>query len=152
MLHTLTSKQVLKTDLATLWDFVSSPKNLATITPDHMVFQILTPLGETKMHAGQIIEYYITPFAGIKFHWVTEITHVKDLEYFVDEQRYGPYGFWHHKHFLKAVQGGVEMTDVLHYKMPFGFLGRLIHYFFVNKKIKEIFNYRHHKLEELFNK
>lgn len=152
MLHTLTSKQFLKTDLQTLWSFMSSPKNLAAITPEYMGFHILTDLGDSKMYPGQIVEYIITPVAGFKMHWVTEITHVKDKEYFVDEQRYGPYAFWHHKHFLTEVPGGVEMTDVLHYKIPFGFIGRLVNRVFVRKKVQEIFDFRFQKLTELFNK
>lgn len=151
MLHTLQTKQILKTDLDTLWDFMSAPQNLAKTTPHYMGFHILTDLQENKMHAGQIIEYYVTPVAGIKMHWVTEITHVQDKEYFVDEQRFGPYAFWHHKHVLKTVPGGIEMTDVLHYKVPFGFLGKIINTLFIKKKIKEIFDFRSHKLEALFN-
>jgi len=151
MLHTLQTTQILKTDLDSLWDFMSSPLNLAKITPSYMGFNIITGLEENKIHAGQIIEYHIKPIAGIKMHWVTEITHVKDKEYFVDEQRFGPYAFWHHKHILKTVPEGVEMTDVLHYKVPFGFLGKIADAFFIKKKIKEIFDFRYRKLEELFN-
>ncbi len=138
--------------MATLWDFMSSPANLAKITPAYMGFHILSDVANTKMYPGQIIEYYVTPVAGIKMHWVTEITHVKDKEYFVDEQRFGPYSFWHHKHFLKEVPGGIEMTDILHYKIPFGFLGKIVNSLFIKNKIKEIFDYRYNKLEELFNK
>ena len=136
----------------TLWDFMSSPANLAKITPSYMGFHILSDITSSKMYPGQIIEYYVTPVAGIKMHWVTEITHVKDMAYFVDEQRFGPYAFWHHKHFLKEVPGGVEMTDVLHYKVPFGFLGKIVNALFIEKKITEIFNDRYNKLEELSNK
>lgn len=138
--------------MATLWDFMSSPANLAKITPAYMGFHILSDVASTKMFPGQVIEYYVTPVAGIKMHWATEITHVKDKEYFVDEQRFGPYSFWHHKHFLKEVPGGIEMTDILHYKIPFGFLGKIVNSLFIKHKIKEIFDYRYNKLEELFNK
>lgn len=116
-----------------------------------MGFHILGDSVPEKMYAGQIIEYYVTPVAGIKMHWVTEITHVQDKLYFVDEQRFGPYSFWHHKHFLKEVSEGVEMTDILHYKIPFGFLGKIVNALFIKKKINEIFNYRYNKLEQLFN-
>lgn len=152
MLHTKKSHQFLKTDITTLWDFMSSPKNLATITPAYMGFHILSDLGDEKMYAGQIIEYYVTPVAGIKMHWVTEITHVKDKHYFVDEQRIGPYALWHHKHFLKEVPGGVEMNDLVHYKAPFGILGRLANAIFIEKQLSEIFDYRHKVLEERFNR
>jgi ligand-binding SRPBCC domain-containing protein len=151
MLHTLQTKQLIKSDIKTVWDFMSSPKNLATITPDYMGFEILSDSNTSGMFAGQIIEYYVKPVLGIKLHWVTEITHVQTNEYFVDEQRFGPYQFWHHSHFLKEVPDGIEMTDILRYKLPFGFLGSIANQLFVKKKIAEIFKYRYSKLEELFN-
>ncbi len=105
---------------------------------------------ERKMFAGQIIHYTVTPLLGIKLQWITEITHVDDNHFFVDEQRYGPYKFWHHKHFIKEIPGGTEMEDIVHYKLPMGILGRLVHPFLVKRKLEEIFDYRHQKLVELF--
>ncbi|MDI1355390.1 MAG: SRPBCC family protein [bacterium] len=153
MLHTLKTRQFIKSDLNTVWRFISSPKNLALITPAYMGFNILDKdLLNEEMYAGQIIEYTVSPVLGIKLHWVTEITHVQDLVYFVDEQRMGPYAFWHHRHFLKEVPGGIEMTDVVHYKLPLGILGRILNLLFVRHKLKEIFDYRFEKLNEIFNK
>ena len=152
MLHVLKTTQVLKSDMNTVWKFMSSPMNLARITPHYMGFQILSDEGDLKeMYPGQLIEYYVTPVMGIKMHWVTEITHVQDKHYFVDEQRFGPYTLWHHKHFLKEVPEGVEMTDIIHYKIPFGFIGRLANSLFIKNKVKEIFDHRYSILEELFN-
>jgi ligand-binding SRPBCC domain-containing protein len=102
------------------------------------------------MFAGQIIQYIVTPVLGIKTKWVTEITHVVDGSYFVDEQRFGPYSLWHHKHFIKEIDGGVEMEDIVDYKIPFGWLGQLMHPILVKPKLNEIFKYRTKKLEELF--
>ncbi|WP_370097712.1 SRPBCC family protein [Xanthomarina gelatinilytica] len=147
--YTLSSKQKLPISLEEAWQFLSSPKNLKTITPDYMGFHILSG-AEKPMFAGQIIQYIVTPVFGIKTHWVTEITHVVDKTYFVDEQRFGPYALWHHKHFLRVVEGGVEMEDVIDYKLPFGFLGRWLHPILVKPKLTEIFNYRSQKLSELF--
>ncbi|PBQ31000.1 hypothetical protein CNR22_04185 [Sphingobacteriaceae bacterium] len=152
MLNTLRTSQLLKSDIDTVWNFMSSPANLALITPSYMGFHILSDKDDIKkMYPGQIIEYYVTPVLGIKMHWVTEITHAEHHRYFVDEQRFGPYAFWHHKHFLKEVPGGVEMIDVLHYKVPFGFIGKIVNFLFIKNKINEIFDYRFKKLEELFN-
>jgi ligand-binding SRPBCC domain-containing protein len=151
MLHTFTTKQLINSDIQSVWDFISSPGNLAKITPEFMGFDIIgnkSDLG--KMYPGQIIEYYVSPFAGIKMHWVTEITHVKDKEYFVDEQRSGPYSMWHHQHFLREVEGGVEMTDIVHYKAPLGFLGKIANALFIRKQLKKIFDYRYRKIEEIF--
>ena len=131
------------------WDFLSDPANLKTITPDYMGFNILSG-ADRKMFPGQIIQYIVTPLAGIPTKWVTEITHVKDKEYFVDEQRFGPYALWHHKHFIKAIPGGVEMEDIIDYKLPMGILGQLAHPIVVKPKLKEIFDYRYQKLIELF--
>ena len=114
-----------------------------------MGFSILSG-AESKMFAGQIIQYIVTPILGIKIKWVTEITHVSQGYYFVDEQRFGPYALWHHKHFIRPIKGGVEMEDIIDYKLPFGCIGVLAHPLLVKPKLKEIFDYRQNKLIELF--
>lgn len=114
-----------------------------------MGFHILSG-ADRPMYAGQIIQYIVTPVLGIKTKWVTEITHVEEGSYFVDEQRYGPYSLWHHKHFIREIDGGVEMEDLIHYKIPLGILGQLVHPILVQPKLNEIFEYRTNKLIELF--
>ncbi len=148
-IYTLHKKQKLPISVETAWGFLSDPKNLKIITPNYMGFNILSG-ADRPMYAGQIIQYIVTPAFGIKTKWVTEITHVIDKKYFVDEQRFGPYALWHHKHFIKEIRDGVEMEDIIHYKIPFGILGRIIHPFLVKPKLEEIFNHRTKKLEELF--
>ena len=103
-----------------------------------------------KMYAGQIIQYIVRPILGIPIKWVTEITHVEKPNYFVDEQRFGPYSLWHHKHFIKPTAKGVEMLDIVDYKIPLGFLGRIVHPLLVAPKLKEIFDYRKQALTEIF--
>jgi ligand-binding SRPBCC domain-containing protein len=148
-LYTLQRKQKLPISLDQAWEFISDPKNLSVITPPSMGFVTLSG-DDRQMYPGQVIHYTVSPLLGIKMHWVTEITHVKDKAFFVDEQRFGPYRFWHHKHFLKEIPGGVEMEDIVHYKLPFGFLGNLAHPLLVKPKLEEIFAYRQKKLVELF--
>lgn len=148
-IYTLRTIQKLPVSRQEAWEFLSDPQNLKAITPAYMGFDI-TGGGDKPMFAGQIIQYIVTPVAGIKTNWVTEITHVKEPEYFVDEQRFGPYALWHHKHFLKDIDGGVEMEDIVDYKLPFGFVGRMVHPFLVQPKLKEIFEYRRKKLIEIF--
>ena len=148
-IYTLRKKQSLPITLDQAWEFLSNPANLKTITPDYMSFDILSNI-DKPMFSGQIIQYIVTPTLGIKTKWVTEITHVKEKEYFVDEQRFGPYALWHHKHFIKAIKSGVEMEDVIDYKLPFGILGQLMHPIIVKPKLEEIFKYRQEKLVELF--
>ncbi len=145
-LHT---KQNVPISINEAWSFLSDPANLKQITPNYMGFNIISGT-DRPMFAGQIIQYIVTPVLGIKTNWVTEITHVIDLKYFVDEQRFGPYSLWHHKHFLKEIPGGVEMEDIVDYKIPFGFLGRLMHPIFIQPKLNEIFEYRRKKIIELF--
>ncbi len=148
-IYTLHKKQNLPISVDEAWEFLSSPANLKTITPDYMGFNILSG-ADRPMFPGQIIQYIVTPVLGIKTKWVTEITHVKDKVYFVDEQRFGPYALWHHKHFIKEIDGGVEMEDIIDYKIPLGILGQLVHPILVKPKLEEIFSYRKDKLEELF--
>ncbi|PZR28788.1 MAG: hypothetical protein DI535_04995 [Citrobacter freundii] len=151
MLHTLYRQQLIRSDLATVWSFMSDPHNLARITPPYLNFQILGDHDGGKMHAGQIIEYYVSPLLNIKLHWVTEITHVEEHQFFVDEQRLGPYSFWHHKHFLQETPGGVMMTDLVHYKLPLGPLGRLANTVFVKKQLDGIFRHRQQAVDKIFN-
>lgn len=148
-IYTLHTKQNLPISIDEAWDFLSDPKNLKTITPDFMGFDIVSG-ADRKMYPGQIIEYIVKPVLGIPNKWVTEITHVVEGKYFVDEQRFGPYALWHHKHFLKEIPGGVEMEDIIHYKIPFGFIGQLVQPILVAPKLNQIFNYRKVKLIELF--
>ena len=148
-IYRLESKQNLPISKEKAWEFLSNPKNLKTITPEYMSFDILSG-ADRPMFAGQIIQYIVTPLLGIKTKWVTEITHVVEGEYFVDEQRFGPYALWHHKHFIKEIPGGVEMEDIIDYKVPMGILGQLVHPILVKPKLNEIFEYRRKKLIELF--
>jgi len=148
-IYTLHKTQKLPISLDKAWEFLSNPENLKVITPDYMSFDIVSKI-DRPLYTGQIIQYIVTPLLGIKTKWVSEITHLEDKKYFVDEQMYGPYSLWHHKHFIKEIDGGVLMEDIIDYKVPLGFLGRLAHPFLVKPKLEEIFNYRQQKLEELF--
>ena len=148
-MYELHTKQKLPISVEEAWAFFSDPKNLREITPTYMGFDILSG-ADRKVYAGQIIRYTVKPLLGLKLNWVTEITHVAPGQFFVDEQRFGPYAFWHHKHFLHPIEGGVEMEDWVHYKLPMGPLGQLAHAVFVRRQLQEIFDYRTEKLNSLF--
>ena len=148
-IYRLHSLQELPISMTQAWEFLSSPANLSVITPPHMGFKILSG-GNRPMFPGQIIQYKVYPFKGIATHWVTEITHVKQGEYFVDEQRFGPYSLWHHKHFIRPKGDGVVMEDIIDYKLPLGFLGRMMHWLVVKNQLKSIFKFRTNKLDEIF--
>lgn len=147
----LIKKQFLKTDLETIWDFASSPKNLKEITPDHMLFDITPKNLPEKMYPGMIITYKVSPFLNIKMNWVTEITQVKDKHFFVDEQRMGPYSMWHHQHFFEEQDGGVMMTDIVSYIPPFGILGVLANSILIKRQLESIFDYRFKVMDKKFN-
>lgn len=143
------AKQNLPISLDEAWKLLSDPKNLKKITPEYMGFKILSG-ADRPIFAGQIIQYIVTPVLNIPTKWVTEITHVADKHYFVDEQRFGPYAMWHHAHFIKEIEGGVEMEDIINYKIPLGIIGQMVHPFLVKPKLEEIFEYRRKKLITLY--
>jgi ligand-binding SRPBCC domain-containing protein len=152
--HTIKSVQRLPISLEKAWDFFSNPMNLKEITPQHLGFFVTSDpeFSGRKMYAGQVITYTVKPILGIPLFWMTEITHVQENQFFVDEQRVGPYALWHHQHHFKAIPGGVEMTDLVHYRVPLGWLGDFANWLFVRAQLKTIFDFRTTKLEALFGK
>jgi ligand-binding SRPBCC domain-containing protein len=149
-MHLLKTVQKIPVDIKTAWGFFSSPENLKVITPPQMGFNITSQYREDKMYSGMIISYIVKPFPLIPVNWVTEITHVNEPYYFVDEQRFGPYTFWHHQHKFREAEGGTEITDIVHYKLPFWFLGKIINALIVKHQLKKIFEYRSQKMIEIF--
>ena len=148
--YALKTIQKLPTSLEETWNFFSRPGNLKDITPKNLGFKVTSRYHGDTMYPGQIIEYKVSPVAGIPLYWMTEITHVEQQKYFVDEQRFGPYTMWHHQHHFSAIQGGTEMIDIVHYKLPLWFLGDVANVLFVRKQLRGIFDFRYKKAEELF--
>lgn len=148
-LHLLRAEQSLPIPLDRAWDFFSDPRNLAEITPPALGFRIRSELPE-RMHAGMIVTYTVTPLLGVPVTWVTEITHVEEGRFFVDEQRFGPYRFWHHQHHFREIPGGVQVRDLIHYAMPrlpaAGIARRLL----VGPQLRHIFAHRRRVLAERF--
>ncbi len=149
-IHTLQFRQVIKATPQQAWDFFSDPRNLPLITPPGLGFEILTKL-TGRMYPGMMIQYRVRPLFGIPMNWLTEITHVREGEFFVDEQRVGPYALWHHEHHFKnAGDGQVEMLDSVTYVPPFGWLGELIHPFLIKPQLDRIFAHRTVAVSKLF--
>lgn len=144
--------QKIPASVDAVWDFISSPMNLKEITPSYLGFEVTSKNNENKMYPGMIITYKVSPLLGIKLSWMTEITHVKEKEYFVDEQRVGPYSLWHHQHKIVAIEGGILMTDIVTYQPPYGFFGAIANSIIIKKKLKEIFDYRTLAVEKRFGK
>ena len=147
--YTLKAIQNLSIGIGEAWEFFSNPNNLKVITPEWLNFKVTSKLPD-KMYGGMIINYKVHPLLGIPVNWVTEITHVKEPFYFVDEQRFGPYKFWHHQHHFKETENGIEMTDIVNYALPFDPFSRIINSLVVKNRVGEIFRFREKKLEELF--
>lgn len=151
-IYRLETEQVLNISLEEAWKFFSTPKNLADITPPHMGFKITYVSRGDKMYSGQLIQYKINVLPGFPVEWVTEISHVDAPNYFVDEQRFGPYALWHHQHHFEKVENGVKMTDIVNYALPYKFIGQFANKTFVQREVRKIFEYRSKKLEEMFNR
>ena len=140
-IHHLTRKQFLPISLEEAWPFFSTPRNLEAITPGFLNFRITSPVPD-EIYSGLIITYKIAAVAGVPMTWVTEIKHVEPLRRFVDEQRIGPFRFWFHEHRFRAVPGGIEMEDSVHYVMPWGWLGEGVHAIFIRHRLNAIFDFR----------
>ena len=147
--HSLISVQNLPVTLEQTWRFFSDARNLLTMTPSFLNLKVTNEVFGNEVYPGQIIAYKVKPLAGIALSWLTEITHLEKEKMFVDEQRKGPYKLWHHQHHFKAIEGGTEMTDIVHYSLPYGIMGNAFHPI-VKNKLVEIFRYRYEKINELF--
>lgn len=146
----LETTQQINSDIETVWKFFSNPKNLSEITPKEMNFVIKTP-NLTEMYQGQIIEYTVSPLLAIPMTWVTEIAVVEKHKFFIDNQLVGPYTLWHHQHFFTENENGVLMQDIVHFKIPLGFLGKWLGNLLIFNKVKRIFDYRYKIIEQKFN-
>jgi ligand-binding SRPBCC domain-containing protein len=148
--YSIKKVQLIPASLDMVWNFFSVADNLQAITPANMGFKILSTERSEKIYAGQIIEYKVRPVLNIPLYWMTEITHVEDRKFFADEQRFGPFSLWHHQHHFAETAAGVEMTDIIHYKLPLWFLGDIANTLLVKKQLADLFDYRYKKVKELF--
>lgn len=151
-IYSIKTVQKIPVSIETAWEFFSRPDNLKDITPSNLGFNIISKYHGAQMYPGQIIEYTVKPILGIPLYWMTEITHVANQQYFIDEQRFGPYSLWHHQHHFKTIEGGVEMTDIVHYKIPCWFLGDIANLIMVKSQLNKIFQYRFKAVEDKFGK
>jgi len=149
-IYQLRQRQEFNSSPESLWEFIATPRNLDRVTPPDMRFEILSDL-PPKMYSGQLVEYRISlPFMG-KQTWLTELKHIEEGRSFVDEQRFGPYSFWYHRHEIRVEKGRTLMYDEVSYALPFGILGRIVHALYVRKKLRSIFEYRRQILSSLDN-
>jgi ligand-binding SRPBCC domain-containing protein len=149
MVSVFRKSQTLPIPLPQAWDFFSDPRNLPLITPPRMGFRVLSD-PPPRIHAGLMLRYSVRVLPGYRAEWVSEITQARAPEYFVDEQRSGPYRLWHHEHHLRAVPGGTLVEDHVHYALPFGFLGRWFAGALVRRELESIFAFRARALQRRF--
>ncbi len=149
-LHQLKSIQKIPISIDEAWHFFSNAKNLIRITPPFLNLKVTSELSEEEVFAGQRMTYIVKPIFNIPLSWTTEISHVERLKLFVDEQKKGPYKLWRHQHHFKEIMGGIEMTDLIDYELPFGFIGSIVHTLAAKNKLQKIFTYRFYKINELF--
>ena len=150
--YSLYSRQRVPASLDDIWRFFSDARNLKAVTPPHLNLKVTNEVYGDAVYAGQVMTYNVKPVLGIPLAWMTEITHVQDKKYFVDEQRKGPYKLWHHQHHFNPIEGGVEMIDIVHYRLPMGPLSSLANRILVKKELEKIFTYRYQKIVERFGK
>ena len=147
--YKLTGEIELPISIEEAWEFFSNPNNLGKIMPKDMGFKVVED-ATLPLYEGQIIQYSVTPLPLFKTTWISEINHIKKPYFFVDTQLEGPYKLWHHKHFLEATETGTKITDVVHYQVPFGILGRLLHPIIIKPKLNKIFEHRTEQIKALF--
>jgi ligand-binding SRPBCC domain-containing protein len=150
-IYRLKYQQTIPASIEKVWEFFLDPRNLKLITPEYMGFDIVSEM-PNQMYAGMLIRYKVRPLFNLSLDWITEITHLDPLKIFVDEQRFGPYKFWHHQHIFKEEKDKVLMTDLVHYAIGYSLAGSLAHRVLINKKLEEIFNYRFNTVEKIFGK
>lgn len=147
--YSLHRTQFVPISAATAWEFLSNPANLIEMTPKSMNFRIASEI-DRPLYAGQILQYKVSPFPGFNTRWISEITQVEPHKYFIDVQLQGPYAYWHHQHFIHEKEKGVVLEDIIHYKVPLGWLGQLLHPWIVKPKLEKIFAYRQQQIQQRF--
>jgi ligand-binding SRPBCC domain-containing protein len=149
-IYTIKRTEVLPVSIGEAWDFFSNPVNLSKITPPGLNLRITYNSGSDNMYAGQLIRYRIKVLPLITSDWLTEITHVVYHRYFIDEQRYGPYSLWHHRHHFEQAGHEVIMTDEVNYAIPLGIIGRFANSVFVGRMVNAIFDHRSQAIQNIF--
>jgi len=137
-LYNFESKQTINCSIETVFSFFSSPENLKVLIPPRLGFKILTP-SPINMGKGCLIDYLIY-FMGIPVHWCSIITDYDPPYMFIDQQIKGPYTLWHHKHTFREIKNGVEIRDRVVYSIPVGWMGRLLHKYWIKKILKIFFH------------
>ena len=141
----------IPSSISEVWNFFSSPYNLAKITPAYMDFKITECPDSPVIFEGMLIKYRVKPVMHIPITWITKIGKVSPPHCFIDTQITGPYAQWEHLHTFKEQDGGVLMTDHVKYRLPLGVLGTIANALLVERDLKYIFDYREKTVKKIFN-
>jgi ligand-binding SRPBCC domain-containing protein len=145
--YLLQRTQHLPRSLPEVFAFFSRPENLQSITPPWLDFRITQAPRELGL--GSRIHYRLR-IHRVPTRWTTEITNWDPPHSFVDTQVSGPYTLWRHEHSFAADGSGTSMQDTVRYALPFGPLGRAVHWAMVRRDVNKIFNYRAEKMRAMF--
>ena len=147
--HSLRREQWIPRPIGEVFAFFSDARNLEEITPPWLGLRIMTP-GPIRIATGTRIRYRLR-LHGIPLGWTTEIREWEPPLRFVDVQLDGPYRLWHHTHRFEPKDGGTLMTDIVRYRLPFGILGRAMHFVKVQRDVERIFTFRSQRIREVFD-
>jgi hypothetical protein len=145
--HRLNREQHLGRPLDEVFAFFAEARNLERITPSWLRFEVRSA-EPIEMEAGALIDYRLRVH-GVPLGWTSQIEVWEPGRQFVDRQLRGPYRLWHHRHRFEAVQGGTRITDEVHYAVPFGIVGELVHPLFVRRDLERVFDHRQVAVREL---
>jgi ligand-binding SRPBCC domain-containing protein len=143
--YILESRVWLPKPRAEVFAFFAEPANLALITPEWLGFQLLAaaPLGPFA-----ILDYRIR-WVGLPLRWRTFIREYDPPARFVDVQVRGPYERWEHRHLFVEERGGTWIDDRVTYRLPLGFLGRLVHDVLVRRQLASLWAHRRRRIADL---
>ena len=147
--YRLVREQIIPRPLEDVFGFFADARNLESLTPPWLRFQILTP-GDIEMRVGTIIQYTMKVH-GICVNWTSAITVWNPPFEFVDVQQSGPYALWHHRHRFESLADKTRMTDDVTYALPFAWLGRAMHSLLVQRDLDRIFRFREKMVSEVFD-
>ena len=145
--YVLRREQMLALPVTQVFSFFADASNLEVITPPWLHFRILAQ-EVPKSGKGALIDYWLR-WRGLPIRWRTGITAWDPPHRFEDVQLLGPYRQWRHTHLFESVGQGTQMTDVVHYSLPFGFVGALAHRLVVASDLEAIFDFRAQRVASL---
>lgn len=147
-MQTFIKSSYINCDVKSLFDFHIDTNNLQKITPNDTKVQLLTK--DFKPIASQILKIKATKYF-IPMNWEVKIEKIDEPNLLVDLALKSPFAFWEHKHIFIKHGNMSELKDVVTFKMPFGFIGKLLEVFVI-KDLQKMFDFRHKITKEILEK